>query len=172
MFHDLGKANYGFQDTLRHRGQQAICYEHLSALLLYLELNPRIGCVETVRLGSTLKLSYRLLFLTMWRSMTKNLRKRLLPGVDNFQCVDPRRRFRQMPPTRRTDRRCPHPLICLLIIGCGRSSTTFIDGKDLLGIWVVHCITSNANSKKVHNDTRSSSCERQGLLLLTRQARR
>ena len=37
LFHDLGKANDEFQATLRHRGQQAIRHEHLSALLLYLQ---------------------------------------------------------------------------------------------------------------------------------------
>jgi CRISPR-associated endonuclease/helicase Cas3 len=37
LFHDLGKANEGFQKSFRHRGEQAIRHEHLSALLLYLE---------------------------------------------------------------------------------------------------------------------------------------
>lgn len=37
LFHDLGKANDRFQAALRHRGEQAIRHEHLSALLLYRE---------------------------------------------------------------------------------------------------------------------------------------
>ena len=37
IYHDLGKANDGFQAALRHRGRQGIRHEHLSALLLYLE---------------------------------------------------------------------------------------------------------------------------------------
>jgi CRISPR-associated endonuclease/helicase Cas3 len=34
-FHDLGKANDGFQDVVEHRGEQAIRHEHLSALLMF-----------------------------------------------------------------------------------------------------------------------------------------
>ncbi|MGH2584517.1 MAG: CRISPR-associated helicase Cas3', partial [Dehalococcoidia bacterium] len=36
-FHDLGKANDGFQRMVRRRGEQAIRHEHLSALLLWRE---------------------------------------------------------------------------------------------------------------------------------------
>ncbi|MGB0712567.1 MAG: CRISPR-associated helicase Cas3' [Gammaproteobacteria bacterium] len=32
--HDLGKANDGFQDAVRHRGEQVLRHEHLSALLI------------------------------------------------------------------------------------------------------------------------------------------
>ena len=35
-FHDLGKANDGFQKVLRHKGDQSIRHEHLSGLLLSL----------------------------------------------------------------------------------------------------------------------------------------
>lgn len=34
-FHDLGKANSGFQNALLHHGEQAFRHEHLSALLLW-----------------------------------------------------------------------------------------------------------------------------------------
>jgi len=37
IFHDLGKANDGFQKAIRKEGTQAIRHEHLSALLLYSE---------------------------------------------------------------------------------------------------------------------------------------
>ena len=33
-FHDLGKANDGFQNTVRHKGQQVIRHEHLSGLIM------------------------------------------------------------------------------------------------------------------------------------------
>lgn len=33
--HDLGKANDGFQDAVRHNGDQAIRHEHLSALMIF-----------------------------------------------------------------------------------------------------------------------------------------
>lgn len=36
LFHDLGKANDGFQRMLRHDGEQNIRHEHLSALMLWL----------------------------------------------------------------------------------------------------------------------------------------
>jgi len=35
IFHDLGKANSGFQNALLHQGEQAFRHEHLSALLLW-----------------------------------------------------------------------------------------------------------------------------------------
>ena len=34
-FHDLGKANDGFQDALERKGEQAIRHEHISALLMF-----------------------------------------------------------------------------------------------------------------------------------------
>jgi CRISPR-associated endonuclease Cas3-HD len=34
-FHDLGKANDGFQDALDRKGEQAIRHEHLSTLLMF-----------------------------------------------------------------------------------------------------------------------------------------
>ena len=34
-FHDLGKANDGFQDVLDRKGEQAIRHEHFSALLMF-----------------------------------------------------------------------------------------------------------------------------------------
>ena len=35
LLHDLGKANDGFQNRLRHKGEQVLRHEHLSALLLW-----------------------------------------------------------------------------------------------------------------------------------------
>jgi CRISPR-associated endonuclease/helicase Cas3 len=47
-FHDLGKANDGFQDMLERKGEQAIRHEHLSALLMF---NPPLWQWLTQREG-------------------------------------------------------------------------------------------------------------------------
>jgi CRISPR-associated endonuclease/helicase Cas3 len=50
-FHDIGKANDGFQKVVTHRGDQSIRHEHLSGLLLslpdfraWLRHNPLLDC--------------------------------------------------------------------------------------------------------------------------------
>ena len=126
-----------------------------------------IGCVETVQLGSTLKLSIGC-FSHHLKVNDQEFTKRLLPGVDTFNVFTQNADFANAP-TRRT------------IVGAPRADLSDytrlwsfehnVDRKGLLGIWVVHCIISNANSKKVQNDT-GSVAVKAVLSPQTRQARR
>jgi CRISPR-associated endonuclease/helicase Cas3 len=83
LFHDLGKANDGFQATLRHRGQQAIRHEHLSALLLYLE-----PIRDWLCRGGTAGIDFETVLSAVVSHHLKvndqEFGKRLLPGVDTF----------------------------------------------------------------------------------------
>ena len=83
LFHDLGKANDGFQATLRHRGQQAIRHEHLSALLLYLE-----PVRDWLCRGGTGGIDFETILSAVvshhLKVNDKEFGKRLLPGVDTF----------------------------------------------------------------------------------------
>ena len=48
-FHDLGKANDGFQDAINYQGEQAIRHEHFSTLLMF---DPR--CWEWLKVHPTI----------------------------------------------------------------------------------------------------------------------
>lgn len=83
LVHDLGKANDGFQATLRHQGQQAIRHEHLSALLLYLEpIRDWLSRCVAARIDFEIVLSA--VVSHHLKVNDQEFGKRLLPGVDSF----------------------------------------------------------------------------------------
>jgi len=86
LFHDLGKANDGFQAALQHRGDQALRHEHLSALLLYLEpmrnwLSRHNGSGVDFEIIFSAVVSHHL------KVNDEEFGKRLLPGVESFSVM-------------------------------------------------------------------------------------
>jgi len=84
IFHDLGKANDGFQKGIRKQGTQAIRHEHLSALLLYLEpmhawLSGHKSLGVDVEIVIAAVLSHHL------KVSDAEFGKRLEPGLESFR---------------------------------------------------------------------------------------
>ncbi|OQW34295.1 MAG: hypothetical protein A4E19_02205 [Nitrospira sp. SG-bin1] len=83
IFHDLGKANDGFQKAIRRVGTQAIRHEHLSALLLYSDpmrtwLSDRRSLGVDVEIVIAAVLSHHL------KANDADFGKRLEPGLESF----------------------------------------------------------------------------------------
>lgn len=84
LFHDLGKANNGFQDSIHHQGDQVIRHEHLSALLLYSEpmwewLSRHVEAGVDVEVVISAVVSHHL------KVNDKEFAKRLIPSAESFQ---------------------------------------------------------------------------------------
>jgi CRISPR-associated endonuclease/helicase Cas3 len=84
IFHDLGKANDGFQKVIRKNGTQAIRHEHLSALLLHLEpmrmwLSGHSSYGVDVEIVISAVLSHHL------KANDVEFGKRLEPGIESFR---------------------------------------------------------------------------------------
>jgi CRISPR-associated endonuclease/helicase Cas3 len=84
LFHDLGKANAGFQDAVQHRGEQVIRHEHLSALLLYLQplrdwLSGRDNSGVDFEIILSAVVSHHL------KVNEEEFARRLLPGAESFE---------------------------------------------------------------------------------------
>jgi CRISPR-associated endonuclease/helicase Cas3 len=84
LFHDLGKANDGFQAALRHRGEQAIRHEHVSGLLLYLPpLQQWLS--DKGALGVDFEIVISAVVSHHLKVNPEEFAKRLLPGVESFE---------------------------------------------------------------------------------------
>jgi CRISPR-associated endonuclease/helicase Cas3 len=84
LFHDLGKANNGFQASLRHQGEQAIRHEHLSALLLYLE-PMREWLSHHTESGTDLEIVISAVVSHHLKVNDQEFAKRLVPGIESFR---------------------------------------------------------------------------------------
>lgn len=84
LFHDLGKANDGFQAALQHRGEQPIRHEHLSALLLYLR-PVREWLASEENLGVDFEIVLSAVVSHHLKVNDQEFAKRLLPGVETFE---------------------------------------------------------------------------------------
>jgi CRISPR-associated endonuclease/helicase Cas3 len=86
LFHDLGKANDGFQAALQRRGDQAIRHEHLSALLLFLQPMRSWLCTHN---GGDVDFEIILSAVVSHHLKVNNqeFAKRLLPGIRSFSVM-------------------------------------------------------------------------------------
>jgi len=83
LFHDLGKANSSFQDSIRHQGDQVIRHEHLSALLLYAE-PMRTWLSRHAEVGVDVEVVISAVVSHHLKVSDKEFAKRLIPGVESF----------------------------------------------------------------------------------------
>lgn len=84
IFHDLGKANDGFQKAIRKEGMQAIRHEHLSALLLYSE--PMRTWLSGHRsLGVDVETVIAAVLSHHLKANDAEFGKRLEPGLESFR---------------------------------------------------------------------------------------
>lgn len=84
IFHDLGKANDGFQKAIRKEGTQAIRHEHLSALLLYSE-PMRTWLSGHSNLGVDVEIVIAAVLSHHLKVNDAELGKRLEPGLESFR---------------------------------------------------------------------------------------
>lgn len=84
IFHDLGKANDGFQKAIRREGTQAIRHEHLSALLLYSE-PMRTWLSGHSSLGVDIEIVIAAVLSHHLKVNDAEFGKRLEPGLEGFR---------------------------------------------------------------------------------------
>jgi len=84
IFHDLGKANDGFQKAIRKEGTQAIRHEHLSALLLYSE-PMRTWLSGHGSLGVDVEIVIAAVLSHHLKANDAEFGKRLEPGLESFR---------------------------------------------------------------------------------------